>query len=185
MPIIIVLLATLVAFFLAGPFIAVAVLFIGLAILFPNIIGIVAAIIGFAMLSVKLDVSPGMLILIIIGIIIGLVGLIFLAAYITENGQTEKGIEYQSPEKLKEEESEYLKLMGNNQKVFEKQSSVKNKTEKNTSETKEKQVEIKEKSSSSIDDLMKLSTLFKDGFITEDEYQSEKSKLLSSKGTNF
>jgi hypothetical protein len=77
--IIIVLLATIVGFLLGGPIIAIAVLLIGLIIVLPNIMGIIAAVIGsiilLATLSTKFDISPSLLILIIIGIFV-LIGLI-------------------------------------------------------------------------------------------------------------
>ncbi|MDY0403560.1 hypothetical protein [Sulfurovum sp.] len=79
MQIIIVLLATIVGFLLGGPIIAIAVLLIGLIIVLPNIMGIIAAVIGsiilLATLSTKFDISPSLLILIIIGIFV-LIGLI-------------------------------------------------------------------------------------------------------------
>jgi len=64
---------------LGGPIIAIAVLLIGLIIVLPNIMGIIAAVIGsiilLATLSTKFDISPSLLILIIIGIFV-LIGLI-------------------------------------------------------------------------------------------------------------
>lgn len=58
MPIIIVLLSTIVAFLFGGPLLAVAVLLVGLIIVFPNIFGTISA---------------------VIGVLIGLIGLIFLS----------------------------------------------------------------------------------------------------------
>ena len=188
MPIIIVLLATIVAFLFGGPILAIAALLIGLIVVFPNVVGVIAAGIGtiillsvlLGTLSEKWDISPDSLISIIFLVIIGLMGLISLIVSIMENVENKKS-KYQSLEKLKEEEKDYLDLIEIKQETSEKQNFVKSKTEKNTYDTKKEQVNITEKSSSNIDDLMKLSNLLKEGLITEDEYQREKSKLLNSK----
>ena len=279
MPIIIVLLATIVAFLFGGPILAIAALLIGLIVVFPNVVGVIAAGIGtiillsvlLGTLSEKWDINPDSLISIIVLVIIGLLGLIFLADYIV-NGQTEKSkknqIDYQ---RIRREKAEYQKLQDelgvkyslveNDNKVqkyivepntvevwealkntlfshgerfryerhniennliiltnkydneiklvksksgielilknftflpdfvrnnnieekieiTEKKSSTVNLTEKDTSDIKEKQVDISSNNSNHIDDLVKLSSLLKDGLITEDEFESEKAKLL-------
>ncbi len=69
MQIIIVLLATIVAFLFGGPFAGIAALLIGLVIVFPNVFGIVAAVVGLIIISVKFDIEPITLILIILGIL--------------------------------------------------------------------------------------------------------------------
>lgn len=264
MPIIIVLLATIVALLLGGPIIAIAVLLIGLFFVFPNQMGGISAVIGtiilLSVLSVKFDTSPGSLILIIIGIIIGIFGLIFLAND-TTNGQTEN--EKEKYQKLRDELGVKYSLVENGNKIekyivepntvevwevlkntlfthgarfnyrkhnidnnlivlidkydkemklvknksgielifknfafipdfvrynnieekietTEKKSSTANLTEKDTSDIKEKQVDLSNNSSNHIDNLVKLSNLLKEGLISEDEYESEKSKLLKT-----
>lgn len=280
MQIIIVLLATIVAFLFGGPILAIAALLIGLIVVFPNVVGAIAAVIGtiilLSVLSVKFDTSPGSLILIIIGIIIGIVGLILLADYMV-NGQTKKVKKNDDYQKRRAEKEKYEKLLGelgttyclvendnkiqkyivkrntvevwealksaffNHGAIFsykklnieknliilinkhdnemklirsesgielifknfanfpflpnfvrndnieekieitEKNSSTVSLTEKDTSNIKEKEVDISNNSSNHIDNLVKLSNLLKDGLITEDEFKSEKAKLLGRK----
>lgn len=69
MPIVIVLLSSIVAFLFGGSLLGVTVLLIGLAIVFPNIFGVIAAalgvMIGLALLEQKFDIDIGLLFVII------------------------------------------------------------------------------------------------------------------------
>ncbi len=111
MPIIIVLLATIVAFLFGGPILSVATLLIGLIVVFPNVVGAIAAVIGtiilLSVLSVKFDISLGSLILIIPGIIVGIVGLIFLIPYIQGGMET---LQMKNKRNLQRQQAEYKKL---------------------------------------------------------------------------
>lgn len=273
MPIVIVLLATIVAFLLGGPFIAIATLLIGLVVVFPNQIGVIAAVIGVIILLTKFDISISMLILIIFGIFGILILVSFMSddslsmhydslspeerkKYINERSEKQKilnrlGVNYtliEDSEKVQKcivepntdevwsvlkdaliidgkirnfdivkieqnlvvlklepkkghmqlknsSENGHVQMYRNQDELILTVENIKNLSiftrekkdkehavsEQSTVEKKDKQIDTAEKTSNNIDDLMKLSNLLKEGLITEDEYQSEKSKLLNSK----
>jgi len=173
MPIVIILLSTIVGFIFGGPVLAVAVLLIGLAIIFPNTFGAIAAVIGaiilLSVISVKFDIDADKLILWICIIFLILVAIAFIMDSDMANPQRAKNKAEIANLKKKTQERNKVSPVDLNMIDTKKKSvpSVDNEQTLGSSTL-----------SSVADELLKLKALKDDGIITEKEFDTQKNKLL-------
>lgn len=172
---VIVLLSIIVAFIFGGSILAGAALLIGLAIIFPNTFGAIAAVIGamiaLSVISVKFGIDVNVLLLWIVIIFFILIAISFIVVRDESDNKTrmhERMYEGINENKLKYDLNELDTGDKKNTNIKEKNIPILNDELKLESST----------ITSVADELLKLKKLKDDGVITDEEFDTEKNKLL-------